>query len=433
NPEQRDAHARRHVGRVLGEVEVVLEAGTVAYLVDLPVDRGGEAEVVEQRGPQLLDDATLERYAVVERLQHARELPRERRVAIAERLGHGRHVHLGADEDAAELVVNVARQPRLFLLPHRLQVRRQLGELAGALAHLALEPLALRRREAPAFILLANFAAREQPDDEQQRDRARRQPLHGEAREVDVLLPARVALGDARALVDAQRGDLVAEIVHHFLAHAGVEELECRVAAAFLVERERCIHLAEFLADERVDPGKLVALHLGSVPGQQRDEAPEALVELGSGFLVRLEVFRLVGQDVAALRRLGVGDEARDLRDQRLNLDDRRMRLDDLLQLTRADLREREDADRGDDPQREQERHAQRQARLAKAGARRAVGRGHVPTIVGRMYLREVRPGVSAPRRIVRRREPAALGLPVGDRGLVLPLRPALARGALPR
>lgn len=48
-----------------------------AHLAHLPFDRRTEAQVVEECGAQLLDDAPLERYAGVERLLGARESARD--------------------------------------------------------------------------------------------------------------------------------------------------------------------------------------------------------------------------------------------------------------------------------------------------------------------------------------------------------------------
>ena len=53
-------------------------------------------------------------------------------------------IHAGAHEQAAELVVQLARQACLFPLGDALQMRGELDELAGALLDLVLQPVLLQ-------------------------------------------------------------------------------------------------------------------------------------------------------------------------------------------------------------------------------------------------------------------------------------------------
>ena len=106
----------------------------------LPIERRGQAEIVEQRGSKLLDDPALDLHAVVERLQRPLQLRRRFGIAPLDALLHPGHVHLGADEHAAELVVDVAGELRLFVLANDLQVVRQLRQVGGALLDDRFEP-----------------------------------------------------------------------------------------------------------------------------------------------------------------------------------------------------------------------------------------------------------------------------------------------------
>ena len=152
--------------------------------------RRAEAQVVEQRRAQLLDDPALERHAGVERFQRAAQLDRDVAVALAQPLLGPGHVHLRGDEHPAQLVVDVAREARLLLLAHHLQVVGELRELAGAPLHLRLQPLALGHELAALLLALAHLAPQQPPHDEEQRDGEPGHHLHAQPRDLDVALPA---------------------------------------------------------------------------------------------------------------------------------------------------------------------------------------------------------------------------------------------------
>src|SRR5512132_2385654 len=105
-------------------------AGTLREFLALPAQGGADAEVVEQRGPEVLDDPALHRDGVVERGADARETRCDRAVAL-EAVGDELQIDLGGGQRAAELVVELARHALLLVFTHVLLKARKLGELRG--------------------------------------------------------------------------------------------------------------------------------------------------------------------------------------------------------------------------------------------------------------------------------------------------------------
>ena len=84
-----------------------------AVLVEMAAHRHRQAEVIQQRGPQVLDHAPLEHHGLVEHLHHRVEffvaLRLERR---ADARRQPRHVHLGGGDQATELIVQFLGERR---------------------------------------------------------------------------------------------------------------------------------------------------------------------------------------------------------------------------------------------------------------------------------------------------------------------------------
>jgi hypothetical protein len=99
-------------------------------------------------------------------------------VSCSDPLFEPRQVHACRDQQAPELIVQLARQGGLLLLRHRLQMRRELRKLLGALLDQALE-LALARRELLGLALIGAQLAQRQVAQQQQQTRARHQRRAG--------------------------------------------------------------------------------------------------------------------------------------------------------------------------------------------------------------------------------------------------------------
>ena len=134
---------------------------------------------------------------------------------------NARDVELGSRQQGAEFVVQLAGEVGAFVLADGLQVMGQFGQLAGAVRHLAVEPVALAGQllgMLTARAVQGLVAAQEhgQPEQTQQR-----QPVHadaavGERAEDGVALP-----GDLLEFVVVELADGVPNGLHLFAADVG--------------------------------------------------------------------------------------------------------------------------------------------------------------------------------------------------------------------
>src|SRR5215469_2095877 len=123
-------------------VRVALDAAQArasARFGDLRAQCRKQPEIVEERWPQVLDYPPLDVDPRLQRFVHAPEMRLHFGILRAEALLDPRDVHASRDQEAAELIVQLARQRGLLLLGERLQVCRQLGQLLGALLYQPLE------------------------------------------------------------------------------------------------------------------------------------------------------------------------------------------------------------------------------------------------------------------------------------------------------
>ena len=114
------------------ELDTAGHARSLRELVALPSEGRAEAQVVEERRPKILDDPALDLDRVVDRRHDAGE-PGALLVAAGELVGDELQIDLGRRKGPAHFIVDLARDLRLLLLLHPLQVMRQSGELGGAL------------------------------------------------------------------------------------------------------------------------------------------------------------------------------------------------------------------------------------------------------------------------------------------------------------
>jgi len=109
----------------------------------LPAQRGEQAHIVQKRRAQLLDDAPLQVDSGGKILLHAIEPQFQVRMVFAQVLFGPGDVHARAHEQAAELVVQFARQAGLFAFRDILQMGGELDQFAGPVFDLTLELLLL--------------------------------------------------------------------------------------------------------------------------------------------------------------------------------------------------------------------------------------------------------------------------------------------------
>ena len=264
--------------------------------------------MVEQRGPQVFHDAALHVHRLVDGLRQPLQARKHLGVgdlAVAFEPGD---VDLGRRQDAAELVVQVAREAALVALAGGLEVAGQRGKLLGARSHLPLEQgglgFELRAMELAQLELAHHHVGQ-----------------HGQEREVDeadqpdadALLhqgapDVALALIQHPQLLFLERVGLGDEVLHQLDAVAGAHQHHGLLVAALLLGGDGEAHLVELAGghgDERAGAlgGQRVAL------GQRR-EVDEVLLRARHGLVERLQVAPVLHQQIAALRRLRHGPSA---------------------------------------------------------------------------------------------------------------------------
>ena len=179
-------------------------------------------------GSQFLDDAALDLYAFVQRLNRALDLGGGLGVASLDPRVDPGHVHLRADQDSAQLVVNVTRELRAFFLAHDLQVIRKLRKRRRSFLDQCFQPLGLEVRGATRHLPLVCVPARQDPNHQHQRDRQRRDDHHAHSGELDVPAPARVSFAQLHPLRCRYAFDLGADGVHRPPPDAGIHQAPTR-------------------------------------------------------------------------------------------------------------------------------------------------------------------------------------------------------------
>ena len=124
-----------------------------------------------------------------------------------------------------------------------------------------------------------------------------------------------------RANDEAFRPNPGPDLVHLLLADVGQHQLAPGVVGSPLVQLQRCRQLGELLHGKPSDlAGQLGAC---SVAWRVRLQPVERLADIAHGLQIGLEIFRTIGQQIAALSTLGL----REIAPQRLNLGLRRRAL----------------------------------------------------------------------------------------------------------
>jgi hypothetical protein len=294
------------VAGVLGQLQAQLQAGALGELGGQDLQRRDQAQVGQRRRTQVLDDAALQCDALVQQLAHVLEPL----IDLGRRgLGHAAdagHVQLGGGQQRTQLVVQLAGQVGALVFAHGLQVAGQLGQLGRAVGHFAVQPVALAGQLGGMFaagLVQGLVAAQEhgQPEQAQQRE-----AVHAEAA-VGQRLEHRVALArDLRQLVPVQLRDGVAHGLHLLAADVALHQALPGRRVAVAVELDDQLQLGELLVGAQagvVDQrGPVAAFVLAAQPLQHRGQ-------LALGLLHRGQVVLPAGQQEAALRGLGAGQQ----------------------------------------------------------------------------------------------------------------------------
>jgi hypothetical protein len=94
----------------------VSKSGASAGFLELPAQRREQAHVVEQRGAQFFDHATLQIDAGAQRFVNALEALLDAGIRSGEPLLQPGQIHARSHQQAAQFIVQLARQSSLFLL-----------------------------------------------------------------------------------------------------------------------------------------------------------------------------------------------------------------------------------------------------------------------------------------------------------------------------
>ena len=164
-----------------------------------------------------------------------------------------------------------------------------------------------------------------------------------------------------RVLVGAQLGDQRARAIHELLAFAALDARHRLVALAGPGELDGGCELGELAIGDALELGDALALRR-TLDGELLEPRAE-LGPAGAHALERLEVALVAGQDVAALRRLGVEQAVEQIAQHPT-------RREGAIDLGARALEARQRDDVGDHERREQRRHEQRDR--SRAGESRA-------------------------------------------------------------
>ncbi len=260
--------------------------------------------MVEQRGPQVFHHSALHVHRLVDGLRQPLQARKHLGVgdlAVAFEPGD---VDLGRRQNAAELVVQVAREAALVALAGGLEVAGQRGKLLGARSHLPLEQGGL------GFELLAmELAQLELPQHHVGQHGEEGQVDEHHQPDADALLhegtiDGRLAVGKHPQLLGLEGVGLLHEIFHELDAVAGAQQVHRLLVATLLLVGDGEAHLVELArghGNERACPlgGDLVVLRACG-------EVDEAALRARHRFVEGLEVAAVLHEQIAPLRRLGM-------------------------------------------------------------------------------------------------------------------------------
>ena len=292
---------------VLGQVEFESPAGGRFHVLRQFPQRYHETETAKRARYQVLHDAPFGQDALVEIVERARKLGAKDVSIRRQVLFHPGDVHLGGCENGAQMVVQIARDFRLFVFAHLLQMRCEHLELRCPFGDQPVE-FAL-----PAPLQIA-FCAPTDQGQRHQREIDEHRQCDGQARDVQTQLPLP---NRARRIVPFARlqcPQFGAEQFHSFLADVGHYQFAGGRHLSALGHADGQFQFRELVA-QRVDhsveigeQGGIGRLGVGRV--QFADQGFDARHRPLEG----LEIIGTLGQKMAALAGFGVGNKRKQRR-----------------------------------------------------------------------------------------------------------------------
>ena len=276
-----------------------VDARALGVFARQDLQRGREPQVGQGRRAQVFDDAPLEGNAAVERFGEVLEaLGNVGRSGID--LGfEARHIQLGSRQQRAQLVVQFPRQMTPFFFAHLLQVVGQLGQRGRAVAHqpfqavaLTLQHLLLAQVDGLNRLRLAQVHVKGQQANGGDRGNT-------DARQHQRLLDLLAALLQAHVAAGDELLRVVADRLHVFLAHIGVEDELPRVFVALAAQAQAQLHLGQFARYLPRQQRKL--LHVFRRGHELHAQAVEILLHGGHRLVVGLQVGFIARKQIAAL------------------------------------------------------------------------------------------------------------------------------------
>lgn len=243
--------------------------------------------------------------ALVDVGHHARDLVRHGRLGDRDARAQPVQVHLGGGQEGAQLIVQFARQARLLVLGHTLQVGGEVRQLPRALAHHAVELLAflfelvalpLGGGQAPG-VLHAQHHQQDDVDRGDQRDAV--------ARQRQIALGVLQAARHRTDLALAQPVQALAHRLHRRLAEIRADQVQRHLQVALAVD-QRELHLGELAADLQRGIGE--QLQRFGVVGVVVADFRHQRVDVRDGLVVGIEVLVLAREQEAALTGLRVDE-----------------------------------------------------------------------------------------------------------------------------
>ena len=262
--------------------------------------RRAEAQVVQRRRPQVLDDAALQRDAGVQRGVQVRHALDDFGPGLHQARTHAREVQLRGGQQAAEFVVQLTRQVAAFVFAHRLQVARQVAELAGAAAHGFLKLVTLRTQGVEVTQAVGVAVAQHAHRCQHRRQAREHQPQDAEAAVHQHPVTQHGGLAQLAALSHAQGLHAAVNVGHLLAANVGKHQLQRRVTVAGVEALHGFLELRHLALDQIYQ----FAQRFGFVRAafRQAPHLSDGQIDVEQRLLEGLSVHRACGQHQAALR-----------------------------------------------------------------------------------------------------------------------------------
>ena len=276
-----------------------VDARALGVFARQDLQRGREPQVRQGRRPQVFDDAALERNAAVERLRQVLEPLRHIGCGGVDLGLEARHIELGGCQQRAQFVMQLSRQMAALFFAHLLQVVGQLRQRGGAVPHQALQAVALALQHLLLAqvhrlhgLCLAQVHVKGQQADGGDGGNA-------DARQHQRLLDLLTALLQALVAAGDELLRMLADRLHVFLAHIGVEDELPRVFVALAAQAQAQFHLGQLARYLPRQQRKL--LHVCRRAHELHAQAVEIGLHGGHGLVVGLQVGFIAREQIAAL------------------------------------------------------------------------------------------------------------------------------------